>query len=187
MLRMNGGMIMELAEKLKSMRKKAGLTQKEVADKLGITYQSYGQYERGLRKPKYETVEKFAKALNFDISELLTPAEESKMIIDGLLDEFESRKKDRRKRQNDAEARVGGDYSVYLMNLLVDHAQIISALTSMGVDIRFETSKNVAISYGIVKQLMGTASFAEKLEKLSCSFNQVFGNSELLNPGKDGE
>ena len=58
---------MELAEKLKSMRKKAGLTQKEVADKLGITYQSYGQYERGLRKPKYETVEKFAKALNFDI------------------------------------------------------------------------------------------------------------------------
>lgn len=127
--------------KIEINEKKAGLTQKEVADKLGITYQSYGQYERGLRKPKYETVEKFAKALNFDISELLTPAEESEMIIDGLLDEFESRKKDRQKRQNDAEARVGGDYSVYLMNLLVDHAQIISALTSMGVDIRFETSK----------------------------------------------
>lgn len=176
-----------IEERLKRLRIKSGFTQQQIADMLGTTKSTISKYEHGLRKVKYETVEKFAKALNLDISELLTPAEESKMIIDGLLDEFESRKKDRQKRQNDAEARVGGDYSVYLMNLLVDHAQIISALTSMGVDIRFGTSKDVTISYGIVKQLMGTASFAEKLEKLSCSFNQVFGDSELLNPGKDGE
>lgn len=54
---------MELAEKIRLMRKKAGLTQKEVADKLGITYQSYGQYERGVRKPKYESIQRLATVL----------------------------------------------------------------------------------------------------------------------------
>ena len=79
---------MELAEKLKLMRKKAGLTQKEVADKLGITYQSYGQYERGLRNPKYTSIEKIASALNCDISEILTPAEAEKMFIGELVEKI---------------------------------------------------------------------------------------------------
>lgn len=176
-----------IEERLKRLRIKSGFTQQQIADMLGTTKSTISKYEHGLRKVKYETVEKFAKALNLDISELLTPAEESKMIIDGLLDEFESRKVARQKRQADAEAKVSGDYSVYLMNLLVDYAHIIDTLTNMGIDIHFETPRDVTITHGIVKQLMGTASFAEKLEKLSCSFNQVFSDSELLNPLKDGE
>lgn len=75
---------MELAEKIRLMRKKAGLTQKEVADKLGITYQSYGQYERGVRKPKYESIQRLATVLNCDIAEFLTPAEEKEMFIGEL-------------------------------------------------------------------------------------------------------
>lgn len=178
---------MEFAEKLKSTRKKAGLTQKEIADKLGITYQSYGQYERGVRKPKYETIQKISNALGCDISSLLTPAEESKMIIDGLIDELDSRAVARHQKQAEAESKVDGDYSVYLMNLLVNHAHVIDILTTIGVDIHFETPQDVTLKQGNVKQLMETASFAEKLEKLSHSLNQVFKDSELLNPLKDGE
>lgn len=178
---------MEFAEKLRSTRKKAGLTQREIADKLGITYQSYGQYERGVRKPKYETIQKISNALGCDISSLLTPAEESKMIIDGLIDELDSRAAARNQKQAEAESKVDGDYSVYLMNLLVNHAHVIDTLTTMGVDIHFNTPKDVTVTNGIVKLLMGTASFAEKLEKLNHSLNQVFKDSELLNPQKDGE
>ena len=36
----------KLSENLKTLRKDYGYTQKEIADKLGITYQSYQAYER---------------------------------------------------------------------------------------------------------------------------------------------
>ena len=54
---------MTFAERLKSMRKKRNLTQKELADILGIPYQGISQYERGVRQPKYQTIERIAKAL----------------------------------------------------------------------------------------------------------------------------
>lgn len=68
---------MEFSERLKATRQKAGLTQREVAARLGITYQSYGQYERGLRKPKHETIEKIADALGCSVYEFIdaTPKE----------------------------------------------------------------------------------------------------------------
>lgn len=75
-----------IAQRILAARKRTGKTQKEVAEQLGTTYQSYAQYERGTRNPKYGTIEKLAKALNCDISELLTPHEESEMIINSLIE-----------------------------------------------------------------------------------------------------
>lgn len=54
-------------------RNKAGLTQKELADKLGIPYQSIGQWENDKRNPKFETLEKIAAALNTSVYVLLSP------------------------------------------------------------------------------------------------------------------
>ncbi|WP_302659124.1 helix-turn-helix domain-containing protein [uncultured Dysosmobacter sp.] len=48
---------------LKAARKKAGFTQAELAAKLNIPYQSISQWERDLRQPKAETLEKIAEAL----------------------------------------------------------------------------------------------------------------------------
>ena len=96
---------MELAEKIRLMRKKAGLTQKEVADKLGITYQSYGQYERGVRKPKYESIQRLATVLNCDIAEFLTPAEEKEMFIGELAENLLSGGKKTQPKQDEAEAK----------------------------------------------------------------------------------
>lgn len=36
---------------LKELRKQEGLTQRQVADKLGVTYQSYQAYELGIAVP----------------------------------------------------------------------------------------------------------------------------------------
>ena len=49
MLKENRGMIMELAEKLKLMRKKAGLTQKEVAAHLNVPHSAISDIENGKR------------------------------------------------------------------------------------------------------------------------------------------
>ena len=49
---------------IKAARKKANMTQAELANKLGIPYQSISQWERDLRNPKYDTLKKIAEALD---------------------------------------------------------------------------------------------------------------------------
>lgn len=62
---------MTIGERIKKARKKAGLTQKALADKLGIPYQGISQYERGVRKPKLETLDRIAEALGVNFLDLV--------------------------------------------------------------------------------------------------------------------
>ncbi len=48
------------------MRKSAGLTQRQVSEKLNIRQQSYARYENGTGEPNLETVAKIASM--FDVS-----------------------------------------------------------------------------------------------------------------------
>lgn len=59
---------MTIGERIKKIRTETGLSQKEVAKRLGVSQPSYAQYESGKRKPKYETLVKIAQALNADSS-----------------------------------------------------------------------------------------------------------------------
>lgn len=52
-----------VGERIKEARKLARLTQQELADKVGISYQQLSQYERGVRNPKNETIKRIADAL----------------------------------------------------------------------------------------------------------------------------
>lgn len=61
---------MQIAEKLKKIRKERGFTQKRLAEKAGLAEVTIRQYESGKREPKYETVEKLAKALEISAAEL---------------------------------------------------------------------------------------------------------------------
>lgn len=62
---------MTTGQLIKAARKQAGLTQMELAEKLGIPYQSVGQWERDVRNPKYESLRRIADALNTSVSYLL--------------------------------------------------------------------------------------------------------------------
>ena len=54
-------------EKLKARRKELKLTQKDIADKLGISYQAYSAWERGVKKPSKEKVKQLEQILNVPI------------------------------------------------------------------------------------------------------------------------
>lgn len=56
---------------LKDIRKRAGLTQVELALKLGIKQGSISNWENGTSKPDIPTAAKIAEALNVDISEVI--------------------------------------------------------------------------------------------------------------------
>lgn len=77
------------SERLKQLRKEAGLTQKQVAEKLSMSQPQYNRTENGRRKPSDETLKLFAGFYNVSIdylvgkSDIRNPEEE----ID--LDDFE--------------------------------------------------------------------------------------------------
>lgn len=63
---------MEFGEKLKEMRKAEGHTQKQVADMLELSLKTYGDYEKGVRKPKKKGIYvKLAEIYEIDVDELL--------------------------------------------------------------------------------------------------------------------
>lgn len=58
-------------ERLKSLRKEAGLTQKEVATALKIGQNSYSNWENGKREPIFPTIEQLARFFNVSTDYLL--------------------------------------------------------------------------------------------------------------------
>ncbi|MBE5757050.1 MAG: helix-turn-helix transcriptional regulator [Clostridiales bacterium] len=63
--------LLYLSKNLKELRKEMGLTQKEVAVELNITYQSYQAYELGLTIPTLQNFIKLAKLFEVPYEELL--------------------------------------------------------------------------------------------------------------------
>lgn len=71
---------MEIGDKIKKARKKAGLTQKELAEKVDVTARCIQYYEGNIRKPQStEIIIKLAAALNEDVSYFLSEQELSIM------------------------------------------------------------------------------------------------------------
>ena len=55
---------------IKTARKNAGLTQKELGEKLDVAYQTIAQWENDLRNPKQETLKRIADALGISLADL---------------------------------------------------------------------------------------------------------------------
>lgn len=62
---------MALGDNMKRYRKVMGLTQKDMAARLGITAVSYGSYEQGKIKPSLEKLIQFSQIVQVSIDELL--------------------------------------------------------------------------------------------------------------------
>lgn len=61
---------MNIGQKIKYSRKKAGLTQKELGESLGVSAAMIAQYESGKRNPKIETLIKISEALDCEVSDI---------------------------------------------------------------------------------------------------------------------
>lgn len=75
---------MEFSERLKDLRRQAGLTQVEVAEKLGISQQAYASWERGIKRPTQENLVKIAQILNVSVDYLVGNSEEKLDELDNI-------------------------------------------------------------------------------------------------------
>jgi len=61
--------------KLRAAREKTGLTQSQVAEKIGVSELSYQRYEYDKREPGVRTAIRIARALNTTVEQLFAVAE----------------------------------------------------------------------------------------------------------------
>lgn len=62
---------MKFHQKLREARKTSNITQKNIADKLGISVRAYQHYEGGTREPNIETLVQLSVILNVSLDDLL--------------------------------------------------------------------------------------------------------------------
>lgn len=60
---------MTVGEKIRDIRVEKGMTQKELGEALGVSVQTISAYESGRRRPKVETLSRFADALDVPYSD----------------------------------------------------------------------------------------------------------------------
>lgn len=75
---------MTIGQRIKEVRKNAGLTQRELAEKSGTATGTIQQYELGKRQPRLEQLEAIAAALSVSVGSLLG-YETERVIIPGRL------------------------------------------------------------------------------------------------------
>ena len=61
---------------LAALRKKKGLTQAELAAAVGVSTSAVGNWEAGLRRPRYDTLLRLASVLDVTIDDLLSPPDQ---------------------------------------------------------------------------------------------------------------
>ena len=57
---------------IKKLRKEKNLTQKQLADMLGVTYQAVSKWERGLNIPDISTLKEISRIFNVDMDTMIT-------------------------------------------------------------------------------------------------------------------
>ena len=60
----------QLAQRIRAFRKLKGLTQQQLADRLGVSVAVLGSLERGTRKQEPKLLERIAETLGIDYDEL---------------------------------------------------------------------------------------------------------------------
>ena len=75
-----------MGEKLKSLRIEKKLTQKQVADRIGLAISAVSSYESGTRYPSYDVLVKLARIFHVSTDYLLGMTDTRNVDITGLND-----------------------------------------------------------------------------------------------------
>lgn len=70
----------EFESVFKRLRTSCGLTQNDMADRLGVSKSTISMYENGNREPDFETLERIADFFNVDIDYLLGRTEKTSLL-----------------------------------------------------------------------------------------------------------
>lgn len=102
-------MNIQIANRLVSLRKKCGLSQEELANRLGISRQAVSKWERAESSPDTDNLICLAKLYGVSLDEILNCDEDIEQII-------EENKKDEKEKENDETVYKKGDSTVKIVD-----------------------------------------------------------------------
>lgn len=108
---------MALTESLKRFRSQLGLTQKQVADAIGMRESSYQRYEQGRSLPSVAILERIADAYNVSTDYLLGRTDTPNFNIEPLAADEETIKEIRRAAMAEVDKQIALKFPRYGMNL----------------------------------------------------------------------
>lgn len=79
--------MVNMGDKLRSLRIEKNLTQKQVADRIGLAISAVSSYESGNRYPTYDTLIKLARMFHVSTDYLLGITDKRNIDVTGLDDE----------------------------------------------------------------------------------------------------
>ncbi len=79
--------MVNMGEKLKALRLEKNLTQKQVADRIGLAISAVSSYESGMRYPSYEALIQLARIFHVSTDYLLGMTDTRNIDISGLNDD----------------------------------------------------------------------------------------------------
>lgn len=92
----------ELGERIRSKRKEKGMSQRDLAEKVGVGFPHLSKIENGAETPSDELLDKIADALDDDVDELMTIARRvSPDLVEMVIDNDVTRNFLRRVRNGD--------------------------------------------------------------------------------------
>lgn len=116
---------MTTGQRIRTARKKAGMTQAELAAKLEIPFQSVSQWERDIRNPKYDTIRRIATALGVEWTDLVPEEEQASTVITHIKE---------RLKENSQWAEFMATYAEKGYEFTAPEAQLVSAFNKLNLN-----------------------------------------------------
>lgn len=185
-----------IGESIRKARKEKGWTQAQLADAIGVKRSVVSKYENGLIEPSISKLSEIDAALGTRLffsswakSIIWTPpsewevpsdatlsvfsdvssqaAPEGKRIIDKLRQSLDDSAKADHERQKAAEDAVGGDYQVFLVNSMIQNADVLAMLQDAGYQVSVTGRASACIQSGPIKYMMTTSDLVERISRFS--------------------
>ena len=172
----------EIGKGIAEKRKQAGLSQEELAKRLGLTRQAISRWESGAALPTVDNLVELARVLEVSVDELLQLTREEKQAglsaesVGLLLDEQAGRQEKRMKRLTWALAAAAGVLVLgIVVSALISHRQVRRLETSMQSRIGSLNAEVSRMSGRISSEVAGAVEDA-----------LAAGRSELADKGERG-
>lgn len=128
---------MDVGKRIQEARKKAGMKQSDLAERLGVAVITIGQYERGKRQPRIEQLKSIASALNVDVNWLMngqTLEERDQVWKDQVARRFEEATSHQKQRSpfKPGESYFGGDMRVKNVTVSPDGKETVTIDMDIG-------------------------------------------------------
>ena len=73
--------MLDLGKTIQALREQKGMSQKELAKRAGVSTGAIGNYEAGLRRPKFETIEALADIFNVPLGLLIGDESSARILM----------------------------------------------------------------------------------------------------------